>query len=135
MNLVCFFFFFCVLSRNSRWPPKVAGKRFLRKVASRLCKYPVGQKFCRNRPISLRFQDKRIFLFNRNSRWPPKVTGKYFFCEIMPVDSADTLWVKNFVEIPLSRSVSEINTFLYFTQKYKMPAKSGRKTIFEKSRQ
>ena len=25
-----------------------------------------------------------------------------------------TLWVKNFVEITLSRSVSEINAFLYF---------------------
>ena len=25
---------------------KMAGKQFLRKVASRLCNYPVGQKFC-----------------------------------------------------------------------------------------
>ena len=53
----------------------------------------------------------------------------------MPVDSADTLWVKNFVEIALSRSVSEINMFLHFTQKFKMAAKSGGKMIFEKSRQ
>ena len=30
------------------------------------------------------------------------------------VDSADTLWVKSFVKITLSRSVSEINTFLAF---------------------
>ena len=28
------------------------------------------------------------------------------------MDSADTLWVKNLVEIALSRSVSEINAFL-----------------------
>ena len=48
------------------------------------------------------------------------------FCEKLPVDSADTLWVKNFVEVALSRSVSEINTFLHFTQKSKMPAESGR---------
>ena len=34
------------------------------------------------------------------------------FCETSPVDSPDTLWVKNFVKITLSRSVSEINTFL-----------------------
>ena len=41
----------------------------------------------------------------------------------MPVDSADTLWVKIFVEIALSRSVSEINAFLRLTQKIKMAAK------------
>ena len=43
---------------------KVAEKRFLRKVARRLCRYPVGQKFCRNRSISLRFPDKLVFAFN-----------------------------------------------------------------------
>ena len=55
------------------------------------------------------------------------------FGEKSPVDSADTLRVKNFVEIDLSRSVSEINTYLHFTQKFKMATKSGGKTIFEKS--
>ena len=136
MNLVClffFFFFFGVLRRNSRWPQKVAGKQFLGKVASRLCRYHVGQNFRRNRSISLRFRDKRIFVFNTEiqdgrQKWRENV----FFCEIMPVDSADTLWVKNFVEIALSRSVSEINTFLHFMQKFKMVAKSGRKTFFAK---
>ena len=65
-----------------------------------------------------------------------KSGGKmFFFCEIMPVDSADTVRVKNFVEIAQFRSVSEINTFLHFTQKFKTAAKSGGKTIFEKSRQ
>ena len=57
------------------------------------------------------------------------------FCEKSPVDSADTLRVKNFVEIALSCSISEINTFLHFTQKFKMATKSGGKTIFEISRQ
>ena len=37
---------FCISCRNSRWPPKMAGKQFLRKVASRLCRYPTGQKLC-----------------------------------------------------------------------------------------
>ena len=46
-----------------------------------------------------------------------------------------TLWVKNFVKIALSRSVSEINSFLRLMQKFKMAAKNGRKTIFAKSRQ
>ena len=106
MNLVCLFFlfiyvFFCfVLCRNSRWPPKVAGKRFLLNIASRLCRYPTGQKFLT--PL-----DKRIFVFNteiKDSRqkWRENV---FFFCEIMPVDS---------------RSVSKINMFLHFTQKFKV---------------
>ena len=48
-----------------------------------------------------------------------------------PVYSADTLWVKNFVEIALSRTVSEINAF---SQKSKMAAKNGRVNDFrEKS--
>ena len=33
----------------------------------------------------------------------------------MSVHSADTLWVKNFVEIALSRTVFKINVFLHFT--------------------
>ena len=58
------------------------------------------------------------------------------FLEKSPVDSADNLRVKNFVEIALSCSISEINRFLHFTQKFKMAAKSDRKTIFvEKKRQ
>ena len=64
-----------------------------------------------------------------------KSGGKTIFCEIMPVESADTLWVKNFVKIALSLSISEINTFFHFMQKFKMAAKSGGKTIFGKGRQ
>ena len=65
------------------------------------------------------------------------------FCENLPVDSADTLRVKNFVEIALgnnrfvkitlARSVSKINTFFHFTQKLKMAAKSGGKMILGKT--
>ena len=36
------------------------------------------------------------------------------FCGTSPVDSADTLLVKNFVKITLSHSISEINTFFVF---------------------
>ena len=137
MNLVClffylfiffflfFFFFFCVLCRNSKWPPKVAGKRFLVKIASRLC------RFCGNCSISLHFRDKWIFvLYAGIQKW-----RENNFCEKMPVDSADTMRIKIFIEITLSRSISEINTFLCFTQKFKMAAKRDRKAIFGKSRQ
>ena len=54
--------------------------------------------------------------------------------KMSPVDSEDTLWVQNFVEIALSRNVFEINALLRFTQKFKMAAKSGRKAIFVKGR-
>ena len=57
------------------------------------------------------------------------------FWEKSPVDSPDTLRVKNFVKIALSRSIIEINMFLRLTQKFKMAAKSGGKMIFAKSRQ
>ena len=52
------------------------------------------------------------------------------FCEKSLVDSADSLWVKNFIEIALSRSISEINAFLCLTQKFKMAAISGGKMVF-----
>ena len=54
------------------------------------------------------------------------------FWEKSPVDSADNLRVKNFVEIALSCPVSEITAFLRLTQKFKMAAKSGWKTKFAK---
>ena len=42
---------------------KSGGKTVFGKVASRLWTYPVGQIFRRNRSISLRFRDKRVFAF------------------------------------------------------------------------
>ena len=59
-----------------------------------------------------------------------KSGGKMIFGIKSPVDSADTLWVKNFAKIAPSPSVSEINAFLRFTQKFKMAAKSGGKKLF-----
>ena len=55
------------------------------------------------------------------------------YCEKSPVDSAYTLWVQNFVEIALCRTISKINVLLHFTQKFKMAAQSGGKVIFVKS--
>ena len=79
--------------------------------------------------------NKFFCILRRNSKWPPKVAGKNNFWEKSPVDSADTLWVKNFVKIALSRSVSKINPHLRLTQKFKMATKSGGKTIFGKRHQ
>ena len=44
------------------------------------------------------------------------------FCENLPVHSADALWVKNFVEFVLSRSISEINMFFPFSALRKIVA-------------
>ena len=95
----------------------------------------MGQKFCRNRSISLPFRDKRVFAFKAEIQDGRQKWRENDFWEKSPVDSADTLWVKNFIEIALSRSVSEINVFLHLRQKFTMAAKSGRKTSFGKSRQ
>ena len=92
---------------------------------------------CRSKIPSkaLRFRDKHIFPFNADIQDGRQKWRENDFCEKSPIDSADTLRIKNFVEIGLSCSVSEINASLRLTQKFKMAAKSGRKTIFEKSRQ
>ena len=90
----------------------------------------MDQKFCRNRSILLRFRDKRVFAFTADIQDGCQKWRENNFGEKLPVDSADTLWVKNFVEITLSCSVSEINAFLHFMQKFKMADKSDGKIIF-----
>ena len=57
---------------------------------------------------------------------------KNYFWEKSPAHSADTLWVKNFIEITLSSTVSAINAFLRFTLKFKIPAKNGGKKTLGK---
>ena len=52
---------------------------------------------------------------------------------MLPVHSANTLWVQNFIEITLSRTVSEINALLHFMQKFKMAPKVAGKRFYEKS--
>ena len=43
-------------------------------------------------------------IFGKNSKWPP-LLGRGNFLENCRVHSLDTLWVKNFDEIALSRTV------------------------------
>ena len=45
--------------------------------------------------------------------------GKNFW-EKLPVNSMDTLGVKNFIKITQSHTVTEINAFRSFIQKFKM---------------
>ena len=124
---------FLRLTQKLKMASKSGRKTIFRKIASRPCRYPVGQKFRQNCSISLRFQDKRVFVFNAEIQDGCQKWQENNFWEKSAVDSAATLWVKNFVEITLSRSISEISGFLHLTQKFKMAAKNGRKTIFAKS--
>ena len=71
---------------------KVAGKRFLRKNASRLCIYPVGQKFHQN--CSHRFRDKCAFAFYTEIQDGRQKWWKGDFCLWSPVDSSYTLRAK-----------------------------------------
>ena len=83
----------------------MADKRFLQKVASRLHRHPVGQNFHQKRSTSLRYRDKRVFAFNAEIQDGRQKWRENDVYEKLPVDSADTLWVKIFVEIALSCSV------------------------------
>ena len=89
---------------------------------------------------SIASQEKKKLFFNRKLFYTEIQDGhqkwqKNDFWENSPLQSAVTLWVKNFVEIALSRTIIEINVFLCFTLKSKMAAKNGGKTTFGKSRQ
>ena len=78
-----------------------------------------------------RSQDKYIFAFYAgNSRWPPKNGGKVIFAKCGQYTLQIPCGSKIFVEVALSHTVSEVNTF--FTQKFKRVAKSGGKAIFAK---
>ena len=96
----------------------------MQKVTIRLCRYPVGQKFRQNCSISLRFQDKHIFVLNAEIQDGHQKWRENDFYKKSPVDSTDTLWVKNFIEITLSRSVIKINV-VFFSLSEKLPVDSA----------
>ena len=87
------------------------------------------------------FREKHVFVSNteiqvmQKFKMGAKSGRENDFCEKSPVESADIMRIRNFIEIALSRSVSEINGFLRYMQNFRMAAKSGGKTIFVKSRQ
>ena len=105
--------------------------------------------------LSLRvFEINDIFNFHQNSRWQPKSRSQHKclfafyteiqdgrqkwwesdFCEKPPVDPADNLQVRNFVEITLSRTACQINVFCVLYTNSRWPPKNGGKVIFAKCR-
>ena len=69
------------------------------------------------------------------SKWPPFLGRGKFLENCKRVHSLDTLWVENFDEIALSRTVKEIEANLCFAflakiRKFKMAAIFGEGKIF-----
>ena len=56
-----------------------------------------------------------IFGKNSNSKWPAFLGRGNFFLKIDRVYFLDTLWVENFNEIALSRTVKEIEANEHFS--------------------
>ena len=70
-----------------------------------------------------------------NSKWPPFLGRGKFLENCKGLHSLDTLWVENFDEIALSRTVKEIEANLCFAilakiRKFKMAAIFGEGKIF-----
>ena len=99
---------------------------------------PWGPKICRHRSISHSCQDKHVFEFYaeiqyglqkwRENHFGQKITGDALTLH-MPCGP------KILLKLLYLGTVSEINTFLHFTQKFKMATKHGRKMIFGKQLQ
>ena len=124
---------------------KISLSRSVSEINAFLCltqKFKMTALFCEIMPVdsadtlpfknfvSLCFRDKHVFAFYAEIQDGPQRWRENNFCEKSPAD-----WivrVKNVVKIALSHSVSEINSFLCLTQKFKMAAKSGGKTLFVK---
>ena len=87
------FYHFCQKFENSKWLPFLdRGKFFLENVQSILLRYPVGQKFCRNRSISQSLGDTSNFKFYHfcqkfeNSKWLPFLDrGKIFLENVQSI--------------------------------------------------
>ena len=77
--------------------------------------------------ISHHFSDNRIFAFYAEFQYGRRKWRENDFWQQMPDNSSDILGIKNFVEIALSHTVSEMNEFLRFMKNFKMAAKNGRK--------
>ena len=72
-------------------------------------------------------------IFGKNSKWPPFL-GRENFGKLQRVHSLDTLWVENFDEIALSRTVKEIEAnlcFAIFGKNSKWPPFLGRGKFLE----
>ena len=94
----------------------------------------MGQKFRQNLSISLRFRDKHVFAFYAEIQDGRQKWQENDFWDYSSIDSADTLRVKNFIEISLYHSVSETNAFFLFYTEIQDGRQKWRENDFGKSR-
>ena len=111
---------FRVLHINSRWLPKDSGEMNFGRSSQMTADTLQGKNTHQNCSGSHSFQDKCNFAFHAEIQNDCQNCQENVFWEKPPGDSADTLTVKNVAEIALSHTVSEINAFLPFPQKFKM---------------
>ena len=72
---------FLPLTQKFKMASKSGRKTIFRKIASRLCRYPAGQKFCRNRSISLHFRNRQVLLLTQKFKMAAKSGGKTIFAK------------------------------------------------------
>ena len=96
--------------------------------------YDLGiKKFRRNLSFSHHFRDKCVFAFYAEIQDGHQNWRETDFWQNLTDEYVYTLGVKNFVNLSLSCTISEIHAFLNFTQKFKMAAKNDRKAMFGKN--
>ena len=103
MNFWGFFWAFYAEIQDSR--QKWRENNFCEKSPADYADTLQGSEFCQNRSISHRYWDKLVFVFYAEIQDGHQKWQETEFWEELPVDSADNLWVKNFVKIALSRTV------------------------------
>ena len=86
---------FCILCRNSRWPPKNGGKVIFAKCGQYTLQIPCGSKIFVEIALSHTVSEVNALL-RRKSRGLPKVAGKRLLQKKLPVESAYILCAKKF---------------------------------------
>ena len=84
---------------------------FGKKNTSRICRYPAGQNFVVYAVSHTVYEINAFLRFTQKFKMADQKWRENYVWGKSPVDSAYTLWVKNFVEIILSSTVIEINAF------------------------
>ena len=113
----CSAFSLILLWQNSKMAAMLGETNFFSKIGmATLHRYPVGQKFRRNRSIYHGFRDISIFVFcnfceknSKNSKWPPFWARQNFFEN----------WDGHSAEIPCGSKISSKSLYLARFSRYK----------------
>ena len=119
---------FAIFGKNSKWPPFLGRGNFFWKLPSVHCSDTLWVKNFDEIALSRTVKEIEANLCfaifgknSKNSKWPPFLGRGKFFWKLPRVHCLDTLWVENFDEIALPRTVKAIEVNLFFShfwQKY-----------------